>query len=75
MVDASGSTSYRYDVRNRLTQKLKTWAGIGLAVALNCGYDPSGNVTTIASSSANGVRLSYTYDALNRLESAADEVN
>src|SRR3990172_8240879 len=72
MVDASGSTAYAYDVRNRLVNKLKTWAAVGLSVALNYAYDAVGNVTNIASSSPNGVALSYSYDALNRLETATD---
>ena len=29
MVDASGSTAYRYDGRNRLVEKVKTWAAVG----------------------------------------------
>jgi YD repeat-containing protein len=72
MLDASGTTEYRYDVRGRLIQKIKTWAAVGLTVALNYTHDACGNLTGIQSSSPNGVSLAYSYDPLNRLESVND---
>lgn len=46
MLDASGVTQYRYDVRGRLEQKLKTWTAVGLTVALNYTYDACGTLIT-----------------------------
>ena len=66
MADASGTTRYRYDDQNRLTNKLVTWTG-GPAVALNYGYDPLGSLTNLWSSTANGVTNVYRYDLLGRL--------
>jgi len=72
MVDASGSTRYRYNVRNRLVEKVKTWAAVGLSVALSYAYDAGGNVTNLGSSSVNGTAVAYEYDPLNRLSAVSD---
>ena len=72
MTDASGSTAYVYDNRNRLAQKTKSW-GVALSVSLNYSYDSLGNLTNIVSSDPNGVNVGYEYDALSRL-SAVDDV-
>ena len=66
MADPSGTTRYRYDDQNRLTNKLVTWTG-GPAVALNYSYDPLGSLTNLWSSTANGVTNVYRYDLLGRL--------
>src|SRR5262249_53019357 len=66
MTDPSGTTSYTYDTRNRLTQK-QTPEG-----TLNYTYDNAGDVLTLASSNGNGISLTYTYDVLNRLSTVTD---
>jgi YD repeat-containing protein len=66
MTDSSGVTAYRYDIRNRLVEK-STPQG-----TLLYAYDAHGNVTNISSTTPDGVRLSYAYDALNRLGLVAD---
>jgi len=66
MVDATGTTNYTYDNRNRLKIKA-TPEG-----TLNYTYDAHGNVLTIASSNANGASVTYTPDALNRLSTVTD---
>ena len=72
MIDASGSTAYSYDIRNRVVQKTKSWVGQSSRVALNYGYDANGDLTNIASSDPNGVNVAYGYDALNRLAAVND---
>jgi RHS repeat-associated protein len=66
MTDASGTTNYTYDDRNRLLSKATP---IG---TLNYTYDANGNQLSIGSSNANGASMTYTYDALNRLASVTD---
>jgi len=66
MVDASGVTTCRYDNRNRLIEKA-TPEG-----TLTYSYNANGQVTNIASLNANGVRLNYAYDELNRLSAVFD---
>jgi RHS repeat-associated protein len=66
MVDASGVTTYRYDERNRLIEKSTPQGTLVYA------YNAHGQVTNIASLNANGVRLGYSYDALNRLSEVHD---
>lgn len=66
MLDASGTTTYNYDNRDRLTGKA-TPEG-----TLTYTYDAAGNVASLVSSHANGASMSYTYDALNRLASVID---
>jgi RHS repeat-associated protein len=61
MTDASGTTSYTYDSRDRLLTKT-TPEG-----TLTYTYDGFGNLATIQSSTASGVNVNYHYDALNRL--------
>jgi YD repeat-containing protein len=48
MVDASGVTTYRYDNRNRLIEKVTPQGKLFYA------YDANGNVTNIHSSNVNG---------------------
>jgi RHS repeat-associated protein len=66
MVDASGSTTYTYDTRDRLLSKA-TPAG-----TLTYTYDLAGNVASIQSSNANGTSVNYAWDAANQLASVTD---
>jgi RHS repeat-associated protein len=66
MTDASGVTTYAYDARQRLITKVTPQG------TLTYGYDANGNVTNIASLTANGARVGYEYDALNRLSAVND---
>ena len=61
MTDASGTTTYTYDLRNRLHTKA-TPEG-----TLTYTYDASGNVASIDSSNANGTSVAYAWDAANQL--------
>lgn len=61
MVDASGTTSYTYDTRDRLLTKATPEGTLAYT------YDGFGNLVTMQSSTASGVNLNYGYDALNRL--------
>jgi RHS repeat-associated protein len=74
MVDSSGQTVYTYDLRDRLLQKAVNWKG-GTNVSLNYAYDANGNVTSIASTTPNGVNLAYAYDPLGRLTNVLDNGN
>lgn len=66
MVDASGTTLYTYDERDRLLSK-QTPEG-----TLTYTYDLAGNLLTMRSSNANGTSVNNAYDALNRLSSVTD---
>jgi RHS repeat-associated protein len=66
MADASGSTTYTYDTRNRLLTKGSP------AGTLTYTYDPAGNVATIRSSNTNGTSVDYAWDDANRLTSVTD---
>jgi fibro-slime domain-containing protein/RHS repeat-associated protein len=66
MTDASGTTTYTYDALDRLLNKA-TPAG-----ALAYSYDAGGGLSSVRSSNADGVSVSYTYDALERLETVTD---
>ncbi len=66
MVDASGTTLYEYDSRDRLVKKATPQG------ALSYSYDRSGNLLGITSSNAEGVRVNYSYDPLNRITSVTD---
>lgn len=66
MTDASGTTRYTYDVRDRLLSK-ETPQG-----TLSYTYDGTGSLLTMRSSNADGVSADYTYDNLNRLLTVVD---
>ncbi len=66
MNDASGTTVYTYDARNRLSSKQTPFG------TLSYTYNEGGNLLTTRSSNANGVSLDYSYDALNRLVTVED---
>jgi RHS repeat-associated protein len=67
MTDASGTTNYTYDSRDRLLTKATNAAG-----TLTYTYDAAGNMLSLASSNAGGASMAYSYDALNRLGSVTD---
>ena len=66
MIDASGTTAYNYDSRDRLKSKATPQG------TLSYSYDAYGNLWTIQSSTTNGTKMTYLYDGLNRLTNAAD---
>jgi RHS repeat-associated protein/uncharacterized repeat protein (TIGR01451 family) len=66
MADASGSTAYGYDTRDRLLTKA-TPAG-----TLTYAYDAAGKVASIRSSNVNGTSVDYGWDAANQLVSVQD---
>jgi RHS repeat-associated protein len=66
MVDASGTSAYAYDLRDRLKAKAVAW-NAGPAITLNYAYDFNGNLTNLWSTTSGGVTNAYQYDALNRL--------
>jgi RHS repeat-associated protein len=66
MIDASGTTNYTYDSRDRLLTKATPQG------TLTYTYDPADNVATIRSSNADGTSFDYTYDDLGRLDRVID---
>ena len=66
MTDASGTTTYTYDQRDRLITK-QTPQG-----TLTYGYDLAGDLISMRSSNADGVSVDYTYDNVYRLENVID---
>jgi RHS repeat-associated protein len=66
MTDASGTTTYTYENRDRLTKKVSPHG------TLSYTYDAAGNLSGITSSTSNGLAVSYTYDASNRLSTVTD---
>jgi RHS repeat-associated protein len=66
MADASGTTVYGYDGRGQLRTKQTPFG------TLSYDYHPNGSLKQMWSSNANGVNVSYDYDAHNRLGTVAD---
>jgi len=66
MMDASGLTEYKYDMRDRLTQKATPQG------TLIYTYDAAGNVISVRSLNTNGVSIAYHWDAVNRLTNVVD---
>jgi RHS repeat-associated protein len=67
MTDASGTTVYTYDARDRLLSKATP---VG---TLFYTYDRAGNLLTLRSSHPNGAGADYAYDALRRLTTVTDQ--
>lgn len=68
LADASGSHTFAYDARDRLA------TNNGPAGTLIYGFDDYGRLASVASARSGGASMSYTYDALNRVATAADAV-
>jgi RHS repeat-associated protein len=66
MTDATGTTAYTYDDRDRLLTK-QTPQG-----TLTYTYDAAGRLLTARSSNVEGVSVAYAYDAAGRLSSVTD---
>jgi len=66
MTDASGTTVYSYDVRDRLLSRQTPFG------TLTYTYDDTGDLLTVRSSNTNGVSVDYTYDSLRRLSTVKD---
>lgn len=66
MVDASGTNTFTYDLRDRLLTKTTPQG------TLTYTYDGFGNLKTTESSTANGTKITYNYDALNRITNVVD---
>jgi len=66
MSDASGTTTYAYDIRDRLITK-ETPQG-----TLNYTYDLAGGLTSMVSSNVDGVSVNYEYDDEYRLTKVKD---
>lgn len=66
MTDASGTTTYTYDLRDRLLTK-QTPQG-----TLTYTHDLTGGLISMRSSNADGVSVDYTYDDVYRLENVID---
>ena len=69
IIDASGTTTYAYDQRDWLLQKV---APAGTLTYLTYMYDAAGNLASIRFSNTRGTSVNYAYDALNRLATVAD---
>ena len=66
MSDASGTTNYTYDDRDRLLKKASSLGTISYS------YDADGRQLSITSSNPGGASASYGYDTLSRLSSVTD---
>jgi len=66
MTDASGTTSYTYDSRDRVLSKITPFG------TLTYTYDVAANTLSLKSSNTGGANASYAYDALNRLSTVTD---
>jgi YD repeat-containing protein len=66
MTDGTGTTTYGYDNRERLTSKATPFG------TLSYTWDAASNLATMQSGNADGVSVSYRYDALNRLDRVTD---
>ncbi|HRQ45049.1 MAG TPA: hypothetical protein PLB12_11945 [Candidatus Goldiibacteriota bacterium] len=65
MTDSSGTTSYDYDIRNRMTKKTTPIGKITYT-------HTNGLLTGISSNNVNGVSLTYGYDTQSRLQEVTD---
>ena len=70
--DARGTTSYGYDLRDRLTSLTQPGFGAGTA-SLGYTYDGNGNrLTLTATVAGQSHATSYTYDDASRLDVVTD---
>ena len=65
MTDNSGTTTYNYDIRDRLTTKTTPLGALTYTYA-------GGMLSGVSSNNANGVSVSYGYDGLSRLQTVTD---
>ena len=66
MIDASGTNRYAYDGLDRMISKISPQG------SLTYTYDLFGNLATTESTTTNGTKVNYYYDALNRLTNVVD---
>jgi RHS repeat-associated protein/uncharacterized repeat protein (TIGR01451 family) len=66
ITDASGTTTYSYDARDRLTSKATPQG------TLTYTYDAASNLRTLRTSHTNGASVDYDYDELNQLKTVLD---
>ncbi|MES2570681.1 MAG: Ig-like domain-containing protein, partial [Verrucomicrobiota bacterium] len=71
--DATGTTTYLYDQRNRLIEKRTPLGPVG-GTTLFYEWTQAGKIAAIRSSTVNGVNLDYRYDKLNRLEKVLSDL-
>ena len=64
--DATGTTRYTYDLRDRRLTKAAP------AGTLTYSYDDVGNIASVRSSNTNGTSVDYVWDAANQLTSVTD---
>ena len=69
--DATGTTSYSYDQKGRLTQQVRVIGGVSYATSYS--YDSAGRL--IAMTYPGGRHVSYTLDALGRVNQITTTVN
>jgi RHS repeat-associated protein len=66
MTDATGTTTYFYDDRDRLETVQRPEGTLGY------GWDAASNLKSITSGTAGAAYMGYTYDVLNRLGTVID---
>ena len=66
MTDATGTTVYEYDARDRLKSKATPQG------TLSYTYDKLGSLKTVRSSNRSGMSVDYGYDELSRLKEVTD---
>jgi len=69
MTDATGTTTYTYDGRDRLLTKETPFGTLTYSYQSSCC---NGQLVSIQSSNPNGVSLAYEWDALGRLSTVSD---
>jgi RHS repeat-associated protein len=67
MTDASGTTSFNYDERNRLIRKISPFGTLDYSVNPATGQEAS-----VSSNNSNGTNVSYGFDTLNRAATLVD---
>ena len=69
MTDASGTTTYGYDSRDRLKTKATPQG------TLIYDYDDASNLVSITTNTPDGASMTYSHDALNRINKVTDANN